>query len=75
MSGRRSRSKGARTERSIVNALQANGIEAVRAPLSRAVGARLTARSRLLSFACRWRLKLPSGGPSEPAAPNLRGMQ
>jgi Archaeal holliday junction resolvase (hjc) len=40
MSGRRSRSEGARTERSIVNALQANGIAAVRAPLSRAVGGR-----------------------------------
>ena len=40
MSGRRSRSKGARTERSIVNALQANGIAAVRVPLSGAVGGR-----------------------------------
>ena len=40
MSGRRSRSKGARTERSIVNALQANGIAAVRVPLSVAVGGR-----------------------------------
>jgi Holliday junction resolvase len=38
MSGRRSRSKGARTERSIVNALKANGITAVRVPLSGAVG-------------------------------------
>ena len=37
MSGRRSRRKGAR---SIVNALQANGIAAVRVPLSRAVGGR-----------------------------------
>jgi Holliday junction resolvase len=34
MSGRRSRSKGARTERSIVNALQAKSIAAVRVPLS-----------------------------------------
>ena len=40
MSGRRSRNKGARTERSIVNALQANGIAAVRVPLSGAVGGR-----------------------------------
>ena len=40
MSGRRSRSKGARTERSIVRALQANGIAAVRVPLSGAVGGR-----------------------------------
>ena len=40
MSGRRSRTKGARTERSIVNALQANGIAAVRVPLSGAVGGR-----------------------------------
>ena len=40
MSGRRSRSKGARTERSIVHALQANGIAAVRVPLSGAVGGR-----------------------------------
>ena len=40
MSGRRSRSKGARTERSIVNALLANGIAAVRVPLSGAVGGR-----------------------------------
>jgi hypothetical protein len=40
MSGRRSRNKGARTERSIVNALQASGIEAVRVPLSGAVGGR-----------------------------------
>lgn len=38
MSGRRSRSKSARTEGSIVNALQANGIAAVRGPLSRAAG-------------------------------------
>ena len=38
MSGRRSRRKGARTERSIVNALQAKGIAAVR--LSGAVGGR-----------------------------------
>jgi hypothetical protein len=40
MSGRRSRSKGARTERRIVNALQAYGLAAVRAPLSVAVGGR-----------------------------------
>jgi hypothetical protein len=39
-SGRRSRRKGARTERSIVNALQAKGIAAVRVPLSGAVGGR-----------------------------------
>ena len=37
---RRSRSKGARTERCIVNALKANGIVAVRVPLSGAVGSR-----------------------------------
>ena len=40
MSARRSRSKGARTERSIVNALRARGIVAVRVPLSGAVGGR-----------------------------------
>jgi hypothetical protein len=40
MSGRRSRSKGARTERSIVNVLQAHGLAAVRVPLSGAVGGR-----------------------------------
>jgi Holliday junction resolvase len=40
MSGRRSRSKGARTERSIVNALQVNGIVAERVPLSGAAGGR-----------------------------------
>jgi hypothetical protein len=40
MSGRRSRSKGARTERSIVHALQANGVAAVRVPLSGIVGGR-----------------------------------
>ncbi len=40
MSGRRSRAKGARTERGIVNALKANGIAAVRVPLSGAVGGR-----------------------------------
>jgi Holliday junction resolvase len=40
MSGRQSRSKGARTERSIVNALKASGIAAVRVPLSGAVGGR-----------------------------------
>jgi hypothetical protein len=40
MSGRRSRSKGARTERGIVNALKASGIAAVRVPLSGAAGGR-----------------------------------
>ena len=40
MSGRHSRSKGARTERSIVNALRASGIAAVRVPLSGAAGGR-----------------------------------
>jgi Holliday junction resolvase len=40
MSGRRSRSKGARTERSIVNALKASGIAAERVPLSGACGGR-----------------------------------
>jgi Holliday junction resolvase len=40
MSGRRSRSKGVRTEHSIVNALKASGIAAVRVPLSGAVGGR-----------------------------------
>jgi hypothetical protein len=40
MSGRRSRSKGVRAERSIVNALRASGIAAVRVPLSGAVGGR-----------------------------------
>jgi Holliday junction resolvase len=42
MSGRRSRSKGARTERSIAKALQASGIAAVRVPLSGAVGGRFS---------------------------------
>ena len=42
MSGRRFRHKGARTERSIVNALKANGIAAARVPLSGAVGGRFT---------------------------------
>ncbi len=40
MSGRRSRSKGARTERSIVKVLKASGVAAVRVPLSGAVGGR-----------------------------------
>ena len=40
MSGRRSGRKGARTERSIVHALKASGIAAVRVPLSGAVGGR-----------------------------------
>ena len=39
-SGRRSRRKGVRTERSIVNALQGYGLSAVRVPLSGAVGGR-----------------------------------
>ena len=40
MSGRRSRNKGSRTDRGIVNALQAKGIAAVRVPLSGSVGGR-----------------------------------
>jgi Holliday junction resolvase len=40
MSGRCCRNKGARTERGIVKALQANGIAAVRVPLSGAAGGR-----------------------------------
>ena len=40
MSGRRSRDKGARAERAIVNALLANGIAAARVPLSGAAGGR-----------------------------------
>jgi Holliday junction resolvase len=40
MSGRRSRSKGVRTERAILNALKAPGFAAVRVPLSGAVGGR-----------------------------------
>jgi Holliday junction resolvase len=40
MSGRRSRSKGTRAERGIVNALKASGFAAVRVPLSGAVGGR-----------------------------------
>jgi Holliday junction resolvase len=40
MSGRRSRAKGSRTERGVVNALKASGIAAVRVPLSGAVGGR-----------------------------------
>jgi hypothetical protein len=40
MSGHRSRDKGVRTERIIVNTLRANGIAAVRVPLSGAVGGR-----------------------------------
>jgi Holliday junction resolvase len=40
MSGRRSRAKGARTERSIVSALKAIGIAAERVPLSGAAGGR-----------------------------------
>ncbi len=38
MSGRRSRDKGARAERAIVNALKASGIAAVCVPLSGAAG-------------------------------------
>ena len=44
MSGRRSRSKGVRTERSIVNALKVSGIAAVRVPLSGAVGGRFAGK-------------------------------
>jgi Holliday junction resolvase len=40
MSGRQSRAKGIRTERSIVHVLRASGIAAVRVPLSGAVGGR-----------------------------------
>jgi Holliday junction resolvase len=40
MSGSGPRNKGARTERGIVKVLQANGIVAVRVPLSGAVGGR-----------------------------------
>jgi Holliday junction resolvase len=40
MSGRRSHSKGTRTERAIVKVLQANSIAAVRVPLSGSVGGR-----------------------------------
>ena len=40
MSGRRSLTKGARTERGIVNALKASGIAAERVPLSGSVGGR-----------------------------------
>jgi hypothetical protein len=40
MSGRRSRSKGVRIERGIVNAPEAYGLAAVRVPLSGAVGGR-----------------------------------
>jgi Holliday junction resolvase len=40
MSGRRSRSKGVRTERSIVTLLKAGGFMAERVPLSGAVGGR-----------------------------------
>jgi Holliday junction resolvase len=42
MSGRRSRSKGVRTERSIITLLKARGIAAERVPLSGAVGGRFT---------------------------------
>jgi Holliday junction resolvase len=38
MSGRRSRNKGARTERGIVKLLKAGGVAAVRVPLSGAAG-------------------------------------
>jgi len=40
MSGRRSRNKGARVERAIVQALQADGFAATRVPLSGAAGGR-----------------------------------
>jgi Holliday junction resolvase len=40
MSGRRSRDKGARVERAIVRALQAEGFAAARVPLSGAAGGR-----------------------------------
>ena len=40
MSGRCSRSRGARTERGVVNSLKASGITEVRVPLSGAVGGR-----------------------------------
>jgi Holliday junction resolvase len=40
MSGRRSRDKGARAERAIVRALQAEGYAAARVPLSGAAGGR-----------------------------------
>jgi hypothetical protein len=40
MSGRRSREKGARVERAIVHALQAEGFAAARVPLSGAAGGR-----------------------------------
>jgi len=40
VSGRRSRSKGVRTERAIVNALKASGVAAERVPLSGSVGGR-----------------------------------
>ena len=46
MSGRRSRRKGARTERGIVNALKTSGIAEVRVPLSGAVGGRFARRCR-----------------------------
>ena len=45
MSGRCSRIKGARTERRIVDALQATGIAAIRVPLSGAVGGRFAGDS------------------------------
>jgi Holliday junction resolvase len=44
MSDRRSRSKGARTDRGIVAALQAHCLAAVRVPLSGAVGGPLRRR-------------------------------
>jgi hypothetical protein len=42
MSGRHSRSKGVRTERSIVTLLKASGLVAERVPLSGAVGGRFS---------------------------------
>jgi Holliday junction resolvase len=52
MSGRRSRSKGARTERGIVKVLQANGIAAVRMPLSGAAGGRFAGDNRCWAAIC-----------------------
>src|SRR3954470_5054074 len=42
MSGRRSRDKGARTERAVVKALRDEGVAAERIPLSGAVGGRFS---------------------------------
>jgi Holliday junction resolvase len=48
MSGRRCRSKGARIERSVVNAVTSGGIAAVSVPLSDAVGGRVAGDIPLL---------------------------